>query len=225
MGEVPVPGLPVRLLGVFPNAFTAILLCSLLTHTQDAALPAADTIEKGSAQAVTMMMMEATVPPGVAEGQSFQVQTQAGMMTVVCPPGHMPGQTFQFQMPAPAAPPPQVMKPVQAVAMPMPVQPVQAVAIPQMGPNVVVVSGGDGPPPNAQPGGSWTMEQFSGATTIVICCILIFFFWPVCCAPFCCPCDSRMVYIEPGTGRKFTRSGQMVPNNDCCGHPCGGPAF
>mmetsp|Transcript_38512 Transcript_38512/g.101602 ORF Transcript_38512/g.101602 Transcript_38512/m.101602 type:complete len:128 (-) Transcript_38512:778-1161(-) len=126
-----------------------------------------------------MVLMSATVPDNFAEGQSFQVQTHAGMMQVVVPPGHSPGMTFQFEVPD---------------AQPVAAQPVQAVAVAAPGPQVVIMQGGggvDSAPPGAQPGGTWQMEQFTGTTTLIIFVVLLLFFPYVCCAPFCCPCDQR----------------------------------
>jgi len=78
-------------------------------------------------------------------------------------------------------------------------------------------------PPGAAPGGTWTAESYSGQVTLIIFIVLILVFWPALCAPFCCPCDSRNVYVAPN-GVKYVASGQVVPINDCCGSPCGGPA-
>ena len=55
--------------------------------------------------------------------------------------------------------------------------------------------------------------------TMIIFVVLVFigsllFCW----ATFCCPCDSRQVYITP-SGQKYTRSGAMVPTSECCGNP------
>jgi hypothetical protein len=78
------------------------------------------------------------------------------------------------------------------------------------------------PPPGAPPGGVYQEETFIGCTTLIICLLLLFFCWPATCAPFCCPCDQRVVYIYAGA--KYTRSGQMVPAGpECCGHPILGP--
>ena len=80
------------------------------------------------------------------------------------------------------------------------------------------------PPPGAPPGGVYQEENYIGVSTLLCCLLLLFFFWPATCAPFCCPCDQRVVYIYAGA--KYTRSGQMVPAGpECCGSPCGGPAM
>jgi len=46
-----------------------------------------------------------------------------------------------------------------------------------------------------QPGGLYQSEKYCGVVTILIGVCL----FPCVC---CCPCDSREVYIEPGTGRR-----------------------
>ena len=80
------------------------------------------------------------------------------------------------------------------------------------------------PPPGAPPGGVYQEERYIGVATLLCCLLLLFFFWPATCAPFCCPCDQRTVYIYAGA--KYTRSGQMVPAGpEFCGHPCLGPAM
>jgi len=89
-------------------------------------------------------------------------------------------------------------------------------------PVAVPVAADRPPPPGAPPGGTYSVESYSGTTTLIIMVVLILIFWPALCAPFCCPCDSRQVYIVNGT--KYVPSGAVVPVNDCCGNPCGGPA-
>jgi len=167
-----------------------------------------------------MSQMQATIPVGTPEGGQFQVQTPQGPMMLTRQPGQAEGQTITFMLPeAPKAAEPQV---VQAVAA-APVTVVGAQAQPQ----VIVVQGGvgaDGVPVGAPPGGTWLTEQYSGTTTMIIAIVLLLLIWPATCAPFCCPCDSRRVYRAPD-GRKWTPSGAMVPPSDCCGHPCGGPAY
>jgi len=182
-----------------------------------------------------MQQMQATVPPGYAPGQSFEIMTPSGMMQLVVPEGHMPGQTFIFMVPAMPAQPVQAMavpaqpmyadgsygKPVPATAV---VAPAPPAVIVQSGPAVVVSTDPLGPPIGAPPGGRWMDEQFTGAVTCIFALIIFFFFWPATAAPFCCPCDQRTVYVAPN-GQKYTRSGAYVPPNDCCGHPCGGPSY
>ena len=46
-----------------------------------------------------------------------------------------------------------------------------------------------------QPGGMYTNEKYCGPITLII----GFCLFPCVC---CCPCDSREVYVEPGTGRR-----------------------
>ena len=92
---------------------------------------------------------------------------------------------------------------------------VQQVVMPPIDPN--------GPPAGAPPGGTWTTENYSGTCTIVAVIVLVLLFWPAFAGPLCCPCDAREVYVV--NGAKYTRSGAMVPPSDCCGHPCGGPAY
>ena len=92
---------------------------------------------------------------------------------------------------------------------------VQQVVMPPIDPN--------GPPAGAPPGGTWTTENYSGTCTIVAVIVLVLLFWPAFAGPLCCPCDAREVYVV--NGAKHTRSGAMVPPSDCCGHPCGGPAY
>lgn len=79
------------------------------------------------------------------------------------------------------------------------------------------------PPVGAAPGGVWRTEQYSGMVTMIIFIVLLFVGALFCWTPFCCPCDSRQVYVAPN-GQKYTRSGAMVPASECCGNPCGGPA-
>lgn len=80
------------------------------------------------------------------------------------------------------------------------------------------------PPFGAPPGGRWTSEVYSGTMTFILCIVLLFVCFPAAWAPFVCPCDQRQIYMLKD-GRKYTRSGAMVPPNDCCGHPCGGPEY
>ena len=112
---------------------------------------------------------------------------------------------------------------------------VQAAPVQPQQPNVYVASAPtqtvvmqpvdpNGPPFGAPAGGKWTTESYSGMVTLILVVVLAFFFWPACAAPLCCPCDTRQVYVLPNKA-KYTRSGAMVPPNDCCGHPCGGPAY
>ena len=99
--------------------------------------------------------------------------------------------------------------------------PVAAPAVPvQAAPAPVVVAAGPG---NLPPGGSWHTEQYSGMITLICFIVVLIIFWPACAAPFCCPCDTREVYMLKD-GRKFTKSGAVVPNQECCGNPCGGPS-
>ena len=111
----------------------------------------------------------------------------------------------------------------------------QAAQVPTQQPNVYVAAAPTQPvvmqpvDPNAPPfgaplGGKWTTESYSGTVTLVIVVILALIFWPACWAPLTCPCDTRHVYVLPNKA-KYTKSGAMVPPNDCCGHPCGGPAY
>ena len=163
--------------------------------------------------------MQVTVPAGLSEGMEFQVQLPTGETTqVTVPKGHTEGMTFPFQVPnaQPQTVPVTVVTAATPVVAAAPVAPVAPVVYQNVAVSV------DGVPPGAPPGGTWTSEQFTGTITIIIAVVLLFLFWPVMCVPFCCPCESRSVYIAPD-GRKFVRSGAVVPPSDCCGHPCGGP--
>lgn len=78
------------------------------------------------------------------------------------------------------------------------------------------------PPPGAPAGGEYKQESYIGIITLIIFVILLFVFWPAAFGAFCCPCDTRKVYIVNGT--KYVPSGLLVPPNECCGFPCLGPS-
>ena len=184
---------------------------------------------------------QATVPNGLNPGDQFQIMTPSGPVTLSVPPGHPPGSSFMFMMPAMAQPSVTMAQPVGPVVMGQPPPPqwqqpygqqpygapppqifIQAPApiVVNQQPRLFAVE----PPPGAPPGGVYEEESYIGVATLLCCLLLLFFCWPATCAPFCCPCDQRVVYIYAGA--KYTRSGQMVPaGSECCGYPCGGPAM
>jgi len=130
----------------------------------------------------------------------------------------------QWQQPYGQQPPPQWQQPYgqQPYGAPPPQIIIQAPApiVVNQQPRLFAVE----PPPGAPPGGVYQEERYIGVATLLCCLLLLFFFWPATCAPFCCPCDQRTVYIYAGA--KYTRSGQMVPAGpEFCGHPCLGPAM
>jgi len=68
-----------------------------------------------------------------------------------------------------------------------------------------LVPGGRAPPPGAPAGGQWQQEKFCGIVTMVVtafCC------W---CA-FCCPCDTRPVYVGPD-GKTYKEDGCIINTN------------
>jgi len=121
---------------------------------------------------------------------------------------------------------PDVVMVQPVIAQPVVAQPVMAQPMATQPMAAVPIGGaplGRPAPPGAPDGGAWSREMYTGNTTLLIVLLLVLFFWPALCAPFCCPCDQREVYIAPN-GVKYVGSGQIVPQSDCCGNPCGGPA-
>ena len=158
-------------------------------------------------------MIEVTVPDNAQPGQTFSIDTPSGPMMVTVPEGNAPGSKFPVMLPAAAD---CAKEPVKACVVETPAVDVAQATVTSTDPNV---------PFGAAPGGIWRTEQYSGMVTLIIFVVLILiggllFCW----APFCCPCDSRQVYVAPN-GQKHTRSGAVVPSSECCGHPCGGPGY
>ena len=158
-------------------------------------------------------MIEVTVPDNAQPGQTFSIDTPTGPMIVTVPEGNAPGSKFPVMLPAAAD---CAKEPVKACVVETPAVDVAPATVTSTDPNM---------PFGAAPGGIWRTEQYSGMVTLIIFVVLILiggllFCW----APFCCPCDSRQVYVAPN-GQKHTRSGAVVPSSECCGHPCGGPGY
>jgi len=138
----------------------------------------------------------------VMVGQPVIVQAMPQQeMEVTIPQGYTGGMTMATQTPTGQ---------VVNVVIPQGMGPGQAIKVPYTPAGMGGAMGMGGaqmpPPPGCPPGGYWTQENYIGIITI-----LLGIFVAIC--AFCCPCDTRQIYVVNGV--KYKRNGAIAGDCDC----------